>query len=194
MVCNGYVAGRIVVSQSLAITYKMYVQQPTKIFCNFMQKRLAKNNPDLSLFVFLLRIICLKSLFLSYQLLTSSRCSYMLFGSLGLDIVSPQKREELILMYALSDYFGCIISYDLVRHYTAPCLMSHTPQRCYHSALIIYSRLPREPTRFFCIRRLSSLRIIYSGLTVSRRIFIIKNSSRMLFFCTHKESKDLTFI
>lgn len=43
MVCNGYVAGRIVVSQSLAITYKMYVQQPTKIFCNFMQKRLAKN-------------------------------------------------------------------------------------------------------------------------------------------------------
>lgn len=32
MVCNGYVAGRIVVSQSLAITYKMYVQQPTKIW------------------------------------------------------------------------------------------------------------------------------------------------------------------
>ena len=43
MVCNGCLAGKIVVSQSLAITYKMYVQQPTKTFCNFMQKRLAKN-------------------------------------------------------------------------------------------------------------------------------------------------------
>lgn len=118
----------------------------------------------------------------------------MLFGSLGLNIVSPQKREELILMYALSDYFGCIISYDLVRHYTAPCLMSHTPQRCYHSALIILSRLPREPTRFFCIRRLSSLRIIYSGLTVSRRIFIIKNSSCMLFSAHTKRLRYLTSI
>ena len=38
-------AGRIAVGRGLAITYKMQVQQPTKTFCNFMQKRLAKNIP-----------------------------------------------------------------------------------------------------------------------------------------------------
>lgn len=37
-------AGRIAAGRGLAITYKMQVQQPTKTFCNFMQKRLAKNN------------------------------------------------------------------------------------------------------------------------------------------------------
>ncbi|MCI6204991.1 MAG: hypothetical protein MR663_14145, partial [Lachnospiraceae bacterium] len=37
------VAGRIAAGRGLAITYKMQVQQPTKTFCNFMQKRLAKN-------------------------------------------------------------------------------------------------------------------------------------------------------
>lgn len=37
-------AGRFAASQGLAITYKMYVQQPTKTFCNFMQKGLAKNS------------------------------------------------------------------------------------------------------------------------------------------------------
>lgn len=36
-------AGRIAAGRGLAITYKMQVQQPTKTFCNFMQKRLAKN-------------------------------------------------------------------------------------------------------------------------------------------------------
>lgn len=118
----------------------------------------------------------------------------MLFGSLGLDIVTPLTGRLILLIYALSDYFGRIISCDLVRQYTAPCLMSHTPQRCYHSALIILSRLPREPTRFFCIRRLSSLRIIYSGLTVSRRIFIIKNSSCMLFSAHTKRLRYLTSI
>ena len=30
-----------------AITYKMQVQQPTKPFCNFMQKVLAKNRDNL---------------------------------------------------------------------------------------------------------------------------------------------------
>ena len=38
-------AGRIAAGRGLAITYKMQVQQPTKTFCNFMQKRLAKNTP-----------------------------------------------------------------------------------------------------------------------------------------------------
>ena len=37
-------AGRIAAGRGLAITYKMQVQQPTKTFCNFMQKRLAKNS------------------------------------------------------------------------------------------------------------------------------------------------------
>ena len=40
------VAGRIAAGRGLAITYKMQVQQPTKTFCNFMQKRLAKNSSD----------------------------------------------------------------------------------------------------------------------------------------------------
>ena len=118
----------------------------------------------------------------------------MLFGSLGLDIVSPQKREELILMYALSDYFGCIISYDLVRHYTAPCLMSHTPQRCYHSALIILSRLPREPTRFFCVRRLSSLQILYPGCHCVQSFYNKKTLSVCCFIAHIKESRVLTSI
>lgn len=39
-------AGRIAAGRGLAITYKMQVQQPTKTFCNFMQKRLAKNNKE----------------------------------------------------------------------------------------------------------------------------------------------------
>jgi len=39
------VAGRLAAGQGFAITYKMYVQQPTKNFCNFMQKGLAKNMP-----------------------------------------------------------------------------------------------------------------------------------------------------
>ncbi|MDY6312180.1 MAG: hypothetical protein SPL60_04345, partial [Lachnospiraceae bacterium] len=41
------VAGRIAAGRGLAITYKMQVQQPTKTFCNFMQKRLAKNTHGL---------------------------------------------------------------------------------------------------------------------------------------------------
>ena len=40
-------AGRIAAGRGLAITYKMQVQQPTKTFCNFMQKRLAKNISDM---------------------------------------------------------------------------------------------------------------------------------------------------
>ena len=40
-------AGRIAAGRGLAITYKMQVQQPTKTFCNFMQKRLAKNISEL---------------------------------------------------------------------------------------------------------------------------------------------------
>ena len=41
-------AGRIAAGRGLAITYKMQVQQPTKTFCNFMQKRLAKNTESSS--------------------------------------------------------------------------------------------------------------------------------------------------
>ena len=44
-------AGRIAAGRGLAITYKMQVQQPTKTFCNFMQKRLAKNIAFLSVLI-----------------------------------------------------------------------------------------------------------------------------------------------
>ena len=44
-VCNvPLYAWQVSCQVGLAITYKMQLQQPTKSFCNFMQKGLAKNS------------------------------------------------------------------------------------------------------------------------------------------------------